>query len=173
MIYYIADFPAEIDSLEKDPVFNTIKNFELGQFDYRVLIPQFVPFLRYLAAEYGLYDSDRIVRVFDELQDVHQQQGFPLTLTDLVLPPKTEQVYTRQQVLLTRDGQQFGSVSFNRFGFVKQVETTKDDVKRTDVYSDRGFISYSKFHNLQTNDEQKIYYNRSRRHPSSILEGPN
>lgn len=160
MIYYIADLPAETERLERDPVFNTIKNFELENFDYQVLIPRFVPFLRYLGAEYGMYDSQHIVHVFDQVQDIQQVQGFPFTMNDLLLPHDIELVYTRDQVLLYQGSKRMGQVIFNRFGFVKQVETVQNTGTQLDVYSDRGFIASSQFRDTEGTIQKTIYYNQ-------------
>lgn len=160
MIYYIADLPANTDSLERNPVFNTIKNFELGDFDYQVLIPRFVPFLRYLGAEYEMYDGAHIVHVFDQIQDIQRVQGFPFTMDDLPLPPKTEPVYTRDQVLLYQGVKRTGQVTFNRFGFVKQVQSILETGTRVDTYSDRGFIASSQFKNQDDTIVRTELYNQ-------------
>lgn len=160
MIYYIADLPADIDSLERNPVFNTIKNFELGGFDYQVLIPRLVPFLRYLGAEYGMYDGAHIVHVFDQIQDIQQTEGFPFTMDDVPLPPQTESVYTRDQVRLYQGPQPLGQVTFNRFGFVKQVQWISETGTRTDTYSDRGFVAGAQFKDSNGEVVRTEWYNQ-------------
>ncbi|GAK31177.1 hypothetical protein WOSG25_080090 [Weissella oryzae SG25] len=151
MIYILAGWQPEITNLETDSTLKMIEAFEQSNFEWRVLVPNFVPFLRYLLAEFRQSADDNFIKFYKQIQNISDANVIPMVMDDLNLPSDVEKVYGRDQVLLLQNGQRFGEVYFNRFGYVKEVHYFKGEYVQKDLFSDFGFILSSTYLD-QTNE---------------------
>lgn len=145
MIYVLAGWQPEITDLETDPTFKLIEGFEKSTSEWRVLVPNFVPFLRYLLAEFRQNETDNFIKFYKQIHNISDMEALPLVMDDLSLPSDVEKIYVRNHVILVQAGQKFGEVYFNRFGFIKEVHYFEGAFIRKDLFSDFGFIMNSTY----------------------------
>lgn len=142
MKYFIPDWQQSGIKWKDDRTLNLIKLFVENDVDYQLILIHYLPFLRYKAMEHSIYPKN-YWRLYDTLQNIHQKNGHPISLEELEFPDDLEEVYTPHGLLLLRDGELKGDVSFNEFAFVSQMVDRFKDIKGyyINYYDDRGFRS--------------------------------
>lgn len=145
MIYFIGDWSIEDEDLKLNGAFNLINIFDHGEVEYNIIIPSFLPFLRYAWNGYQYLDESRIMQMADYLQSYKTSTDIPMAVNDLNLPANVEKIYGNSGILLMKDGQGYGKVYFNKYGFVREVQFfLSDGQKKINYYSDHGFVYRSK-----------------------------
>lgn len=122
MIYFIGDWSIEDEDLKLNGAFNLINIFDHGEVEYNIIIPSFLPFLRYAWNGYQYLDESRILQMADYLQSYKTSTDIPMAVNDLNLPANVEKIYGNSGILLMKDGQGYGKVYFNKYGFVREVQ---------------------------------------------------
>lgn len=158
MIYFLTDWQSEMDRLESNILFNVNKIFNEGGIETKMINTQFSPFSNYFTNHFEFYDSDHFTNLLDAVTDRFALCYAPLILKDLEFPKTWEKVYTRNNVLLTKEGEVKAEVFFNSFGFVSQVHYLSSLGKEIDIYSEKGVVLLKqKFNNDGEQVEQQIF----------------
>lgn len=157
MVYFIPHWERKENKLDEDHVLNILNLFQENQVPVNLVSIEYLPFLRYLLNEYQLQQVN-LFSLFDFLQEIDRQVGFPTTPEDLQFPEDVEQIYTPFGITLVRQQQPFGVVRFEKHGFVREVEYVAEQ-KRTEIYDDRGFLSSIVYFNNQMEKQKQIYFN--------------
>lgn len=156
MIFFLTEWQANVKNIERTAMFNIIRLFDEKNIDYKIIGSTLFPFLRYFQNELGLCDRNKVINLLDQKQILHE--GTPFGMNDLLMPTNVEKIYTKDNVRLVRDGKSWGAVYFNDYGYVSECHVQLKGIKRIDVYSDQGFILYSRYINRNSICEKTEIY---------------
>jgi hypothetical protein len=158
MIYFLTDWQSEMTRLESNVLFNVNKIFNEGGIETKMINTRFSPFSNYFTNHFEFYDSDHFINLMDSVTDQFSLCHAPLTFKDLEFPKSWEKVYTRNNVLLTKEGEIKAEVFFNSFGFVSQVHYHSSLGKEINIYSEKGMILLKQKFNIDGEQvEQQVF----------------
>lgn len=140
MIYFLTEWQSKSTDLESNMVFNINKVFYEGQIDSKIINTLSSPFLNYLTNPFEFYNPSHFIDLLDAVKEPDSLNYVPLTLRDMTFPKDWEKIYTRTNILLTKDGDIKAEVFLNAFGFVSQVYYYTGLGKEIDVYTEKGTI---------------------------------
>lgn len=175
MIYFIGDWLPEANDLNLDGIFTLIDTFDQSEIDYKIIIPKFIPFLRYAWNEHGFFDEKHVVQIADYLRAFKTTMDLPMTAAGLDLANNVEKIYGNSGILLMKNGQSYGKIRFNKYGYVSEVQFFLNGRhKQVDFYSDHGFIYRTDYLDAEGNlTEAHIYSDQGRRMMHIRSEGIN
>lgn len=128
-----------------DDLIGPIQSFYNLQADYRIVVSDYLPQLRYFLHRFGLLESN-YVSLFDKLQGFEECLQKALTLKDLDFPESVSYTYTPFSILVYQKGLKIGEVHMGAGGHISEVAHYQDSVLRSsDIYDDRGFLSSRRF----------------------------
>lgn len=139
MLYFLTDWQSG-QPLDSDIVFNVNTIFQEAEVETKVINTQISPFLNYLINVFDHYDSDHFISLMSTVSDHFALSAAPLTLQDLKFPKDWEKTYTRDNVLLSKEGVIKAEVHLNSFGFVSQVYYYSKFKKERHTYSEKGYL---------------------------------
>ncbi|WP_057894768.1 accessory Sec system protein Asp1 [Lacticaseibacillus brantae] len=140
MINMIPAWPQLAERTQEDGTVNLVRLLSQSSHPTRLVVTDYTPMLRYFLAANHLLETPW-VSVFDELQQVHQAVGLPLSVEDIELPDGVDLIYGPDTAYLYRQEQLVGTFEMAKPGFVKAIHWGGDDGQRVDTYDDRGFLS--------------------------------
>lgn len=127
-----------------DDLIGQIQSFYDLEENYRIVVSDYLPNLRYFLHRFGLLESD-YVSLFDQLQGFDGYIQQVLTLEDLDFPDIVSYTYTPFSILVYQKGKLIGEVYMGAGGHISEVAHFQDlEVCSIDVYDDRGFLSSRK-----------------------------
>lgn len=134
------------DGLSSDDLMGQIKSYVSGKDSYSVLIPHYIPYLRYFLHKYDLLES-QYTNVFDIIQGTVGMEQKKIQLQDLSFPEKCELYYTPFHILVYLENQEIGRVCFGEEGYISEVQYIENgETTSVEVYDDRGFLSSVKYY---------------------------
>lgn len=140
MNYFLTDWEIEFTKLESNTIFNIHKILDDGKLQTKIINTKSYPFSNYFLNRFNFYKSDKFVNIFDIIFDTNQLNYSPLSMKDLKFLDKLEKTYTRNKVILSKNGVIKGEVLFNEFGFVSQIEYYQNGRREVHNYSEKGNI---------------------------------
>lgn len=158
MIYLIPNWKQADHHLENDRILNISRLFAGNYEPYKLLLLNYLPFLRYKAQEYSLF-SDGYWRAYDVIQNISLAEGHPLSIEDLSFPEDVETIYTPFGMILLQKNQMYGEVNFNKYGCIESVKFFKADLNYSDHYDDRGFLSQREYLSKSNIAYKREYFN--------------
>lgn len=156
-MYFIPHWKNKENSLDEDRMLNIIFLFKENNLAVNVLSIDYLPYFRYLLNDYQLHDVG-IVSLFDVLQQVNVQNGFPMTTEDIYFADDVEQIYTPFGITLIKNNLPFGEVRFEKHGFIESIQYIQE-ANCKEIYDDRGFLSSIEFFNSKSKKWKTEYYN--------------
>lgn len=153
MIILIPKWRNSIEDCSYDSIVNLSKMYlKESNIDFEILSLNYIPDLRYLLHEYGLYEATNW-NIFDSIQNINISSGSAVMFNDLSWPEDAEVIYQPTNVLVNRHDEVYANVIFSKYGFVSKVIFFDEGVvTRVDYYDDRGFLSKSKVKIGETKD---------------------
>lgn len=127
-----------------DDLIGIMQSFQATGEDYRILVSDYLPNLRYFLHRFGLLESNYI-SLFDQLQGFENISQKPLALEDLGLPQRVHYVYTPFSILVYKDDERIAEVTMREGAHISEVKHYKSsELISVDIYDDRGFLSSRK-----------------------------
>ncbi|WP_270231703.1 accessory Sec system protein Asp1 [Lactococcus formosensis] len=142
MIYFVPAWNKKIQSgMSTDDLMGQIQSFMSSDVDYKILISDYMPELRYFLHRYDLLESN-YVSIFDELQTIEDVQQKKLALKDLNFPDTVTFSYTPFNILAYQQEALIGQITLGEASYISEVEYISEGERTLiEIYDDRGFIS--------------------------------
>ncbi|KXT62831.1 accessory Sec system protein Asp1 [Lactococcus sp. DD01] len=142
MIYFVPAWNKKIQSgMSTDDLMGQIQSFMSSNVDYKILISDYMPELRYFLHRYDLLESN-YVSIFDELQTIKHVEQKSLTLKDLNFPDTATFSYTPFNILVYQEEALSGQITLGEASYISEVTyISGGKVTLVEIYDDRGFIS--------------------------------
>ena len=132
---------ASSGEVSTDDLIGLIQSLQSTQEDYRLIVGDYLPNLRYFLHRFGLLES-HYVSLFDQLQGFEGTFQAPLTLEDLDFPQGVHYAYTPFSILVYERGQLLGEVFQAEGAHISEVRHFKEgNLISSSIYDDRGFLS--------------------------------
>lgn len=132
---------ASSGEVSTDDLIGLIQSLQSTQEDYRLIVGDYLPNLRYFLHRFGLLES-HYVSLFDQLQGFEGTFQAPLTLEDLDFPQGVHYVYTPFSTLVYEKEQLLGEVFQAEGAHISEVRHFKEgNLISSSIYDDRGFLS--------------------------------
>ncbi|USI69069.1 accessory Sec system protein Asp1 [Lactococcus petauri] len=133
--------------LSSDDLMGQIKAFMLADDSYRVVIPGYMPSLRYFLHHYDLLECNWL-NIFDKIQGVEGREQVKILLSSLNFPKESEYYYTPFHILVYYHQQLIGKIYFGEGAHISEVHHFENSVlEKVEIYDDRGFLSSYKLYN--------------------------
>lgn len=159
MVYFIPHWSTKERILDEDRVLNILNLFQENKLEAHLIVVEYLPYFRYLLNDYRLHDI-QVLSLFDILQQVEIETGFPMTVEDLSFESSVEQIYTPYGITLIKDRMSYGEVRFEEHGFVQSVQYPRSATCLcTELYDDRGFLSSIIFSDRTGEKQKQEFYN--------------
>ncbi|MDT2887980.1 accessory Sec system protein Asp1 [Lactococcus lactis] len=142
MIYFVPDWDKDMSAgLSTDDLIGKIQAFISSDTEYRVIIKDYKPALRYFLHRYDLFEANYI-SIFDELQGNINQNQRNLALNDLNFQGPVTFSFTPFNILVYRNEELVGSVDLGDSSYISKVShISHGETYMVENYDDRGFIS--------------------------------
>ncbi|MFK4942993.1 accessory Sec system protein Asp1 [Lactococcus garvieae] len=142
MIYFVPAWNKKIQSgLSTDDLMGQIQSFMSSDIEYKILISDYMPELRYFLHRYDLLESN-YVSIFDELQTNEHVEQKSLALKDLNFPDAVTFSYTSFNILVYQQEALIGQITLGEASYISEVTyISGGEVTLVEIYDDRGFIS--------------------------------
>lgn len=128
---------------EFDDTINQIRVFRTAGENIGIMCLSYMPCLRHFLHRQCIYPTE-YWSVFDEMQGIAFHNPSTLSYLDLEWPHNVEWIYTQKDVRAYVNGGLHAIVEFYRDGGLCWIDYyQKEEIKRRDIYDDRGFCSSS------------------------------
>ena len=121
MIYFVPAWNKKIQSgLSTDDLMGQIQSFMSSDIEYKILISDYMPELRYFLHRYDLLESN-YVSIFDELQTNEHVEQKSLALKDLNFPDAVTFSYTPFNILVYQQEALIGQITLGEASYISEV----------------------------------------------------
>lgn len=157
MIYFIPAWGAgQLQGFNTDEMIGPIRSFmETGE-DYKVIVKDYIPELRYFLHRFDLLESN-FYSVYDVLQGTEARDQKQITFEDLNFPEDAYFIYTPFNLLVYQGEACIGTITLGEASQILEVTYYLEENKqRIEVYDDRGFLSQRKYFEQGIHSETEI-----------------
>lgn len=145
MIYFIPAWgKGQLQGFNTDEMIGPIRSFMATEEEYKVIVKDYIPELRYFLHRFDLLESN-FLSVYDVLQGTTEFNQNKITFSDLNFPEEAYFVYTPFNLLVYQEETCIGTITLGEASQVLEVfYFLEGDTRRVEVYDDRGFLSQCK-----------------------------
>ncbi|BDI68792.1 Accessory secretion protein [Streptococcus pneumoniae] len=127
--------------LEFDDVLHQIRIFKREGIKSKIVLLPYHPHMRYLLHRQDLLEVEAF-SVFDAIQDIENEEIYPLQLKDLAWDEDCDFIYTPFLIAVKQKGELHAHIEFGTEGFISYITYFKDNqVDFICYFDDRGFLS--------------------------------
>lgn len=139
-----------------DDTVNQCRIFNKSKTDIELLLTDYLPGIHLFLQQQGLLKTARW-SLYDHLQGIDQDFFRSLSFDDFSWPQGIEKIYTPFNIVVLKNDERIGQVSFYDNGLISKVERFKSGQKDVDyIIDDRGFVS-SKIFYLNEKAQKQIF----------------
>ncbi|MFK4897056.1 accessory Sec system protein Asp1 [Lactococcus petauri] len=145
MIYFVPAWEkGQLQGFNTDEMIGPIRSFMVTGEDYKVIVKDYIPELRYFLHRFDLLESN-FYSVYDVLQGTEARDQKQITFVDLNFPEDAYFIYTPFNLLVYQGEDNIGTITLGEASQVLEVTYYLEENKqRIEVYDDRGFLSQRK-----------------------------
>lgn len=157
MIYFIPAWGrGQLQGFNTDEMIGPIRSFMATGEDYKVIVKDYIPELRYFLHRFDLLESN-FYSVYDVLQGTEKRDQKQITFADLNFPEDAYFIYTPFNLLVYQGENCIGTITLGEASQVLEVTYYLEENKqRIEVYDDRGFLSQRKYFEQGIHSETEI-----------------
>lgn len=157
MIYFIPAWgKGQLQGFNTDEMIGPIRSFMATGEDYKVIVKDYIPELRYFLHRFDLLESN-FYSVYDVLQGTEAWDQKQITFADLNFPEDAYFIYTPFNLLVYQGEDNIGKITLGEASQVLEVTYYLEENKQCiEVYDDRGFLSQRKYFEEGIHSETEI-----------------
>lgn len=157
MLYFIPAWgKGQLQGFNTDEMIGPIRSFMATGEEYKVIVKDYIPELRYFLHRFDLLESN-FYSVYDVLQGTEARGQKQITFSDLNFPEEAYFIYTPFNLLVYQGENCIGTITLGEASQVLEATYYLEENKqRVEVYDDRGFLSQRKYFEQGIHSETEI-----------------